>query len=159
MIYVVICHLTKHVTFTPCTTGLDSVEFGGLFIEQVGTRFGLPESIFCDRDPHWVSDWWRSVTKRMKVKLALLSSHHPQHDGQTEVVNKFLRTLHSSTYSGWSPSGFPESVRTLGYFLFSGSPAKFMCRIHTESARSLAALQVDPSGQDGLHLGTQATGN
>ena len=92
-IYVVVDRLTKHASFIPTTTGLTAVEFGELYVKHIGCRFGLPESIITDRDPRWTSDFWRGVARYLRTKMSLSSSHHPQHDGQTEVVNKQLATM------------------------------------------------------------------
>lgn len=92
-IFVVVDRLTKHASFIPTTTSLTAEEFGSLFVRHVGCRFGLPESILTDRDPRWTSDFWKGVAKYLKTKMSLSSSHHPQHDGQTEIVNKQLVTM------------------------------------------------------------------
>jgi hypothetical protein len=44
---------------------------------------------------------------------------------------------------------------SLDNFFFGGSPANFLSRIHVESMWSPVGLHVTPSGQHGLHLGTQ----
>ncbi|SJL06872.1 uncharacterized protein ARMOST_10214 [Armillaria ostoyae] len=92
-IYVVVDRLMKHAQFIPTTTGLDAEEFRNLFTRNVICRYGLPTSIIADRDPRWMSDFWKGVSKALKTRMALSSSHHPQHDGQTEVTNKFLKTM------------------------------------------------------------------
>ena len=92
-IHVVVDRLTKHATFTPTTTGLSADGFSRLFVKHIVCRFGLPDSIITDRDPRWTSDFWRGVAKFLKTKMSLSSSHHPQHDGQTEIVNKFLTIM------------------------------------------------------------------
>ena len=92
-IYVVVDHLTKHASFIPTTTGLDAKGFAHLFVKIIACRFGLPESIITDRDPRWSSDFWMEVAKALRTRMSLSSSHHPQHDGQTEVVNKLLTTM------------------------------------------------------------------
>ena len=109
-IHVTIDRLTKHGTFSPTTTGLDAQEFGALFVQKIACRFGLPESIICDRDPHWTSDFWKGVAKFLRTKMSLSSSHHPQHDGQTEIVNRFLEVMirafcagHKETWAIWLP--------------------------------------------------------
>jgi hypothetical protein len=56
----------------------------------------------------------------------------------------------------WTPGGFPESMWSLDYFFFGGSPANFLSRIHVESMWSPVGLHVTPSGPHGLHLRTQA---
>jgi hypothetical protein len=66
------------------------------------------------------------------------------------------RTLPSATDSIWTPGGFPESMWSLDYFFFGGSPANFLSRIHVESMWSPVGLHVTPSGPHGLHLRTQA---
>ena len=92
-VYVVVDRLTKHASFIPTTTGLDAVGFANLFVKAIACRFGLPESIITDRDPRWSSDFWMEVAKALRTRMSLSSSHHPQHDGQTEVVNKLLTTM------------------------------------------------------------------
>ena len=49
--------------------------------------------IITDRDPRWTTDFWLSIAKALKMKMSLSSSHHPQHNGQTEVVNKLLTIM------------------------------------------------------------------
>jgi hypothetical protein len=46
-----------------------------------------------DRDPRWTSDFWTAVAAALKTKMSLSSSHHPQHDGHTENVNRQLETM------------------------------------------------------------------
>ena len=92
-IFVVVDRLTKHASFIPTTTGLTAEELRGLYVKHIGCRFGLPESIITDRDPRWTSDFWRGMAKYLKTKMSLSSSHHPQHDGQTEIVNRQLVTM------------------------------------------------------------------
>ena len=50
-IYVVMDRLTKHASFIPVTTGLDSGGFALLFVKHIACKFGLPESIITNRDP------------------------------------------------------------------------------------------------------------
>jgi hypothetical protein len=105
-IFVVVDHLSKHANFIPTTTGLNAEEFGALFIKEIMCRFGLPSSIIMDRDPRWSSDFWKGVVKLLKTRMLLSSSHHPQHDGQTEVVNKgigmMLRAYIAADKEGWA---------------------------------------------------------
>ncbi|RDB26459.1 Transposon Ty3-G Gag-Pol polyprotein [Hypsizygus marmoreus] len=92
-ILVVVDRMTKHAQFIPTTTGLTANGFGELFVKHFATRFGLPASIITNRDPRWTSDFWKAIASAWKTKMALSSSHHPQHDGQTEIVNKSIETM------------------------------------------------------------------
>lgn len=92
-ILVTVDRLTKHAQFIPTTTGLTAKGFALLFVKYIACRFGLPVSMICDRDPRWTSEFWRAVADRLQVRLALSSARHPQHDGQTEIVNRQLETM------------------------------------------------------------------
>ena len=69
------------------------MEFGSLFTKRVICKYGIPESIITDRDPRWTSSFWRGVAKTLRSQMILSSSHNPQHDGQTEIVNGFFETM------------------------------------------------------------------
>ncbi|RDB15235.1 hypothetical protein Hypma_004746 [Hypsizygus marmoreus] len=105
-IFVVVDRFTKYAQFIPTTTGLTAEDFGALFTKHVACKYGLPETIITDRDPRWTSDFWRAVAAAVRTKMSLSSSHHPQHDGQTEIVNKqievMLRAYVSDDKSAWS---------------------------------------------------------
>jgi hypothetical protein len=92
-IFVVVDRLSKHATFIPTNSGLSAEGFAELFVLHTVSRFGLPDSIIADRDPRWTSDFWKSVVAILKTRMSLSTSHHPQHDGQTENVNRQLETM------------------------------------------------------------------
>lgn len=92
-IFVVVDRLSKRASFIPCTTGITAEEFAELFVRHIICKFGLPDSIITDRDPRWTSDFWKGVAHFLKTKMSLSSAHHPQHDGQTEIMNKYLATM------------------------------------------------------------------
>ena len=92
-IFVVVDRLTKHANFIPTSTGIDAREFAQLFTRHIICKYGIPESIICDRDPRWTSDFWKGIAQEIRTKMLLSSSHHPQHDGQTEILNRLLETM------------------------------------------------------------------
>lgn len=92
-ILVFVDRLSKMALFIPTTTGLNAQGFAALFVKHVACKFGLPSSIVTDRDPRWTSDFWREVARLLRTEMLLSSSHHPQHDGQTEIVNRQLETM------------------------------------------------------------------
>jgi len=92
-IFVVVDHLSKHASFIPTTTGLDTEGFVHLFVKHIICRFRMPESIITDRDPRWTMDFWVGIAKALQTCMSLSSLHHPQHDGQMEVVNRLLTMM------------------------------------------------------------------
>ena len=52
---------------------------------------GLPRSMVSDRGRAFVSHFWRRYCERYGIGIKLSSAHHPETDGQTEIVNKALK--------------------------------------------------------------------
>lgn len=92
-ILVIVCRMSKHAQFLATDSGLDTQGFAELFVRYVACRFGLPDDVVSDRDPRWTSDLWREIARLLQIRMAISSSHHPQHDGQTEAVNKQVEQM------------------------------------------------------------------
>jgi hypothetical protein len=92
-ILVIVCRLSKHAQFVATTFSLGTSGFAHLFVKNVACRYGLPDSIYADRDGRWFLGFWREVSLQMKIRMALSSARHPQHNGQTEIVNRQLEWM------------------------------------------------------------------
>jgi hypothetical protein len=105
-ILVVVDRLTKHAQFLPTVFELNTEGFAYLFVRHVVCRFSLPRSIYADRDGRWLSDFWTAIAGYLKTRMLLSSARHPQHDGQTEIVNRqleiMLRAYVAEDQSSWA---------------------------------------------------------
>ena len=105
-ILVVVDRLTKFAIFVPTTTTLDAPGLSKLFIDHVVSQHGLPSSIISDRGSKFISRFWKDLTSRLEITLALSTAFHPQTDGQTERVNQsleqYLRIFASYKQDDWS---------------------------------------------------------
>lgn len=89
-ILVIVDKLTKYAIFIPCATTITEDATARLFFEHVISKFGIPSQVITDRDSRWRHSFWTETCKLMGMKRALTTAHHPQADGQTEVLNQGL---------------------------------------------------------------------
>ena len=76
--------------FVPCKKTITGEDTAKLFIDNIYQYHGLPDDIVSDRGPQFVSKFWQSLFKILKVEIKLSSAFHPQTDGQMERVNQVL---------------------------------------------------------------------
>ncbi|QRW10607.1 Retrovirus-related Pol polyprotein from transposon [Ceratobasidium sp. AG-Ba] len=105
-ILVIVDKLTRYAHFIPCTTKINEVETASLFRDHIWAHYGLPRQIISDRDSRWTGAFWDHLTSLLGIKRALTTAHHPQADGQTEIMNQtleiMLRSYINDSKDNWS---------------------------------------------------------
>jgi transposase InsO family protein len=89
-VLVVVDRLSKESISIPCYKTTTAEEMASLFIYHIWRYFGPPDSIVSDRGPQFISDFWAEFCRLLGIKLKLSTAHHPQTDGQTEIMNQYL---------------------------------------------------------------------
>jgi len=89
VIYVGVDRLSKAAYFMALTHPYTATEVAQAFLDNVFKLHGFPESVTSDRDPIFVSQFWRDLMTFQGVQLQLSSAYHPQ----SEIVNRCLETF------------------------------------------------------------------
>nr|GEY01495.1 putative reverse transcriptase domain, ribonuclease H-like domain, aspartic peptidase domain protein [Tanacetum cinerariifolium] len=102
---VIIDRLTKSAHFIPVNEKFKMERLTRLYSKEIVRRHRVPVSIISDRDPRFVSNFWRSLRKSLGTNLDMSTAYHPQTDGQSErtvqTLEDMLRACVIDFGSGW----------------------------------------------------------
>jgi hypothetical protein len=82
--------LTKFAHFYTIPTEYSAVQVAEFFFREVFRLHGLPKNIVSDRDSRFIGTFWRELFQLAGTELTPSNNYHPQTDGQTKIVNKWV---------------------------------------------------------------------
>jgi hypothetical protein len=113
-IFVVVDRLTKFSHFFSISMDYNASQVAELFFREVFRMHGLPKTIVSDRDNKFMSIFWQELFRLVGTELTPSTSYHPQTDGKTEIVNKwiegYLKKLCSRDNKKLGSNGFTWGV-------------------------------------------------
>jgi hypothetical protein len=104
-IYVVVNKLTKFSHFFAIPTNYSAMQVAKIFFIEIFRLHGLPQSMVNDKDNRFINTFWQEVFILVGTYLTPSTSYHPQTDGKTKIVNKwvegYLRNYVSGQHRAW----------------------------------------------------------
>ncbi|MCH81353.1 retrotransposon protein, partial [Trifolium medium] len=160
-ILVVVDRLSKYSHFIPLKHPYTARSIAEIFCKEIVKLHGIPASIVSDRDPIFMSSFWREMFKLQGTKLRMSTAYHPETDGQTEVVNKCIETylrcfiadqpknwsswLHWGEY--WFNTTFHISTEKTPFEIVYGRSAPVLTR-WVQGETRVASVQNDLNDRD-----------
>src|SRR5882724_6339084 len=86
-IMVVLDHLSKQAHVIPMTSDVTASGVAQLFRDHIWKLHGLPEEVISDQGTQVVSSFTCNLSQLLGIKVAALTTYHPQTNGQTERIN------------------------------------------------------------------------
>ena len=108
----VVDRLSKFLVLIPTVSTFDTTLVAELFLAHVVKRFGFPLSIVSDRDPRFISLFWKELMNQAGVKRKMSSAAHPQTDGVTEQANRTVASM-ARSYVQSNPKDWADRLPTL----------------------------------------------
>ena len=91
--WVFVDKLTRRAHAIPCRKDIDAAGVARLFFDHIFKHHGIPRVIVSDRDPRFISEFWRKLWDMIGTKLNMSTPDHPQTDGSSENYIKTLVTM------------------------------------------------------------------
>src|ERR1700676_3500970 len=93
-ILVIVDRYMKMGLFIPTVATLSAEGLANLIITWVIAKHSTPTDIVSDRGSLFISNFWKSLAKRLDIKLTLSTAYHPETDGQAECLNQIPKQYH-----------------------------------------------------------------
>ena len=92
-VWVIVDRLTKLAHFLAMRMTFALEEFCQLYVREIVRLHGVLISIVSDRNPRFMTHFWKSFQKALGTKLTMSTTFHPQTYGQSERTIQVLEDM------------------------------------------------------------------
>ena len=88
----VTCKFSKRVTLIEGTNIWSAEDWAHAFLKRLDLiDWGLPGELITDRNPKFLSRFWKALFAKLGVNLLYSTAYHPQTDGSSERINQTVK--------------------------------------------------------------------
>jgi transposase InsO family protein len=91
-VLIVVDKFTRYAHFLPLKHPYTTETVARVFLDNIYKLHGMPQAIISGRDKIFTSSFWRELFSLTQVQLCMSTTYHPQFNGQTEKVNRCMKT-------------------------------------------------------------------
>ncbi|XP_059288219.1 uncharacterized protein LOC132041524 [Lycium ferocissimum] len=92
-VWVIVDRLTKSAHFIPVWVTHTAEQLANIYLREIVRLHGVPISIISDRGAQFTAEFWKSFQKSLGSQVELSTAFHPQTDGQSGRVVRFLEDM------------------------------------------------------------------
>ncbi|GKA83538.1 putative reverse transcriptase domain-containing protein [Tanacetum coccineum] len=92
-IWVIVDRLTKSAHFLTIREEYPTEKLARLYINEMVARHGVPISIISNQDGRFTSQFWKMLQRALGTRLDMITTYHPQTDGQSERTIQTLEDM------------------------------------------------------------------
>ena len=92
-VWVILDRLTKSAHFLPVQLNYSMDRLAELYVNKIVGLHRIPLSIVFDRNPRFMSRFWKELQSALGTLLNFSTAFHPQTDGQFEIVIQVLEDM------------------------------------------------------------------
>nr|GFB02700.1 retrotransposon protein, putative, Ty3-gypsy subclass [Tanacetum cinerariifolium] len=118
-IWVIVDYLTKSAYFLPIRKDYSLSRLAEIFQQEIIRLHGTPSAIVSDRDPRFVSRFWKGLQKAWGTRLKFSTNFHPQTDGQSERTIQTLEDMLRSCALEWT-GNWDDYICLVGKLVIEG---------------------------------------
>ena len=96
--WVIVDRLTKSAHFLPVRLDYSMDRLAKLYVSEIVKLHGIPVSIVSDRDPWFMTRFWKELRSTFGTRLNFSIAFHRQTDGQSERVIRCWKICFGAVY-------------------------------------------------------------
>jgi len=89
-IMVIVSKLSKEDNFIHVKSIHTVVDIGNIFMKEIFTLHGVPNTFFSNRDAKFTSNFWKIPFEYLSTKMKFSNAYHPPENWQTKRVNQVI---------------------------------------------------------------------